>query len=85
LQGQLLLSGKPPLNLARYIRELQAYPYGCLEQTTSGLFPSLYTNAAQLTALGIKGDTMISAVRRLISVSPVCCRCSVKRRLCAVG
>ncbi len=57
LQGQLLLSGKPPLNLARYIRELQAYPYGCLEQTTSGLFPSLYTNAAQLTALGIKGDT----------------------------
>jgi uncharacterized protein YfaS (alpha-2-macroglobulin family) len=28
LQGQLLLSGKPPLNLARYIRELQAYPYG---------------------------------------------------------
>ncbi|HDR2754529.1 TPA: alpha-2-macroglobulin family protein [Enterobacter asburiae] len=57
LQGQLLLSGKPPLNLARYIRELQAYPYGCLEQTTSGLFPSLYTNAAQLTALGIKGDS----------------------------
>lgn len=38
LQGQLLLSGKPPLNLARYIRELKAYPYGCLEQTASGLF-----------------------------------------------
>ncbi|WP_286809495.1 alpha-2-macroglobulin family protein [Leclercia sp. UBA2479] len=57
LQAQLMLSGKPPLNLARYIRELQAYPYGCLEQTTSGLFPSLYTNAAQLAALGIKGDT----------------------------
>ncbi|MGU0057027.1 hypothetical protein ACVXG7_22485 [Enterobacter hormaechei] len=32
LQGQLLLSGKPPLNLARYIRELQAYPYGCLSR-----------------------------------------------------
>ena len=57
LQGQLLLSGKPPLNLARYIQELKAYPYGCLEQTTSGLFPSLYTNAAQLKALGIKGDS----------------------------
>jgi len=57
LDGQLLLSGKPPLNLARYIRELKAYPYGCLEQTTSGLFPSLYTNAAQLRALGITGDT----------------------------
>lgn len=57
LEGQLLLSGKPPLNLARYIRELKAYPYGCLEQTTSGLFPSLYTNAAQLRTLGIVGDT----------------------------
>ncbi|HGX3572883.1 TPA: alpha-2-macroglobulin [Citrobacter koseri] len=57
LQGQLLLSGKPPLNLARCIRELKAYPYGCLEQTASGLFPSLYTNAAQLKALGIAGDT----------------------------
>ncbi|HCL5925413.1 TPA: alpha-2-macroglobulin family protein [Citrobacter amalonaticus] len=57
VHGQLLFSGKPPLNLARYIRELKAYPYGCLEQTTSGLFPSLYTNAAQLQALGITGDT----------------------------
>lgn len=26
LQGQLVFSGKPPLNLARYIRDLKAYP-----------------------------------------------------------
>jgi len=57
LEGRLLLSGRPPLNLARYISELKAYPYGCLEQTTSGLFPSLYTSAAQLKALGIKGES----------------------------
>ena len=57
LQGQLLLSGRPSLNIARYIQELRAYPYGCLEQTASGLFPSLYTNAALLKALGIKGDS----------------------------
>lgn len=57
LEGQLLLSGQAPLNIARYIRELKAYPYGCLEQTTSGLFPSLYTNAAQLKALGIQGES----------------------------
>ncbi|WP_151995795.1 alpha-2-macroglobulin family protein [Buttiauxella massiliensis] len=57
LEGQLLLSGRPPLNLARYIRELKAYPYGCLEQTTSGLFPSLYTNQAQLAALSITGTS----------------------------
>lgn len=57
LQGQLVFSGKPPLNLGRYIRELKAYPYGCLEQTASGLFPSLYTSAAQLKTLGIEGDS----------------------------
>ncbi|EAU1105053.1 alpha-2-macroglobulin family protein [Salmonella enterica] len=45
------------LDLARYIRELKAYPYGCLEQTASGLFPALYTNAAQLQSLGITGDS----------------------------
>lgn len=60
LEGQLLLSGQPPLNLSRYIRELKAYPYGCLEQTVSGLFPSLYSNEMSLAELGIKGisDTL---------------------------
>ncbi len=57
LQAQLALGSRPPLNLARYISELYAYPYGCLEQTTSGLWPSLYTSQAQLTALGIKGSS----------------------------
>lgn len=57
LQGQLLITSRPPLNLARYITELYAYPYGCLEQTVSGLYPSLYSNNAQLTALGIKADS----------------------------
>lgn len=56
-EGQLLLTSRPPLNLARYIRELMAYPYGCLEQTASGLFPSLYASQSQLLALGIKGDS----------------------------
>lgn len=57
LSGQLVLSGSPPFNIARYIRELKAYPYGCLEQTASGLYPSLYTTAAQLQELGISGDS----------------------------
>ncbi|CNI35819.1 alpha-2-macroglobulin family protein [Yersinia mollaretii] len=57
VQGQLLVTSRPPLNLARYISELYAYPYGCLEQTVSGLYPSLYSNHAQLTALGIKADS----------------------------
>ncbi len=62
LQAQLALGNRPPLNLARYISELYAYPYGCLEQTASGLWPSLYTSQAQLTALGIKGSS--DAARR---------------------
>ncbi|CAM3732057.1 hypothetical protein BS639_03990 [Rouxiella silvae] len=57
LEGRLLLSSKPPLNLARYIAELLAYPYGCLEQTVSGLYPSLYISRAQLAAMGIKTST----------------------------
>ncbi|CQI92890.1 alpha-2-macroglobulin [Yersinia rohdei] len=57
LQGKLLITSRPPLNLARYIAELYAYPYGCLEQTVSGLYPSLYSNNAQLTAMGIKADS----------------------------
>ncbi|MCS5932787.1 hypothetical protein LNQ03_25850 [Klebsiella pneumoniae subsp. pneumoniae] len=86
LQGQLLLSGKPPLNLARYIRELKAYPYGCLEQTASGLFPSLYTSAAQLKALGISGDSDEKAPRghRCRYFTPAA-DAAGKRRLCAMG
>ena len=57
IEGQMTLTGTPPLNVAQHIRELFAYPYGCLEQTTSGLYPSLYSNQAQLAALGIKSDS----------------------------
>lgn len=62
LSGQLTLSNRPPLNIASYISALYAYPYGCLEQTTSGLWPSLYTSQAQLSAMGIK--TSSDDVRR---------------------
>ncbi|MDD1012921.1 alpha-2-macroglobulin family protein [Pseudomonas rubra] len=56
LEASLALSSRPPLNLAEQIRALEAYPYGCLEQTTSGLYPSLYADAATLKRLGIKGE-----------------------------
>lgn len=57
LEGQVLLTSRPPLQIARYIRELFAYPYGCLEQTVSGLYPSLYSSQAELTKLGVKSQT----------------------------
>ncbi|MDO9320212.1 MAG: alpha-2-macroglobulin family protein, partial [Pseudomonas sp.] len=55
-EALLALSSKPPLNLAEQIRALKAYPYGCLEQTTSGLYPSLYADVASLKRLGIEGE-----------------------------
>lgn len=55
-QALLSLSSRPPLNLGEQIRELKAYPYGCLEQTTSGLYPSLYIDDASLKKLGLKGE-----------------------------
>ncbi len=56
LEARLALSSRPPLNLGEQIRALEAYPYGCLEQTTSGLYPSLYADAASLKRLGLEGE-----------------------------
>ena len=56
LQGRLEVSSRPPLNLGEQIRALKAYPYGCLEQTTSGLYPSLYADPAILKRLGIASE-----------------------------
>lgn len=50
------LSSRPPIDLAEHVRALIAYPYGCAEQTTSGLYPSLYATPELLTALGIRGE-----------------------------
>lgn len=36
------VSGLPPLNLEGRLRYLIQYPHGCLEQTTSAVFPQLY-------------------------------------------
>ncbi|MEO4047743.1 alpha-2-macroglobulin [Pseudomonas sp. CAU 1711] len=55
-EALLSVSSRPPLNLAEQIRALKAYPYGCLEQTTSGLYPSLYADAATLERLGLAGE-----------------------------
>ncbi len=41
-KGTLELSAVPPLNLDARLRYLIQYPHGCLEQTTSAVFPQLY-------------------------------------------
>lgn len=64
-QALLSLSSRPPLNLGAQISALKAYPYGCLEQTTSGLYPSLYADDALLKRLGIKGEPDAERKRKI--------------------
>ncbi|MEZ5070816.1 MAG: MG2 domain-containing protein [Bacteroidales bacterium] len=41
-RGTLELSVMPALNLEKRLKELTGYPHGCIEQTTSAVFPQLY-------------------------------------------
>ena len=56
VQASVAVSSKPPLNIASHLQALKAYPYGCLEQTTSGVFAQIYSDQALLAQLGIKGE-----------------------------
>lgn len=40
----LEVSTIPPINLGQRLRYLYQYPYGCIEQTTSAVFPQLYVD-----------------------------------------
>ena len=40
--GTLEVSTLPPINLGQRLRYLMQYPYGCIEQTTSSVFPQIY-------------------------------------------
>ena len=41
-EGFLEVSNLPPINFGRRLKYLIRYPYGCVEQTTSSVFPQLY-------------------------------------------
>lgn len=64
-EALLSLSSRPPLNIGEQIRALKAYPYGCLEQTVSGLYPSLYSDAASLKRLGVESDSDAERTRKV--------------------
>ncbi len=42
--GVIEVSVIPPLNLEKRLKFLMNYPHGCVEQTTSAVFPQLYLN-----------------------------------------
>ncbi|MCE2733931.1 MAG: MG2 domain-containing protein [Flammeovirgaceae bacterium] len=49
-KAMLEISTLPPINLDARLRYLFEYPYGCIEQTTSAVFPQLYLSSIkQLT------------------------------------
>ncbi|MES2592751.1 MAG: MG2 domain-containing protein [Bacteroidota bacterium] len=41
-KGTIELSSMPPINLGERLKYLIEYPHGCVEQTTSSVFPQLY-------------------------------------------
>jgi uncharacterized protein YfaS (alpha-2-macroglobulin family) len=50
----LEVSSIPPVNLGQRMRYLLQYPYGCIEQTTSTVFPQLYLNQVKVLTDGEK-------------------------------
>ncbi|HEX5171681.1 MAG TPA: alpha-2-macroglobulin family protein, partial [Cyclobacteriaceae bacterium] len=44
----LEVSNIPPVNLGSRLRYLMQYPYGCVEQTTSSVFPQLYLDRVKV-------------------------------------
>jgi uncharacterized protein YfaS (alpha-2-macroglobulin family) len=54
LRAQLSLSSEPPFNIEEYLDELIQYPYGCIEQTSSRLWPLLYVKTPEAIALGVR-------------------------------
>src|SRR5690606_30133703 len=46
--AMLEVSSIPPVNLGSRLRYLLQYPYGCVEQTTSAVFPQLFVEAVKV-------------------------------------
>ncbi len=50
----LEVSSFPPVNLGQRLKYLLQYPYGCIEQTTSSVFPQLYLDQVKALTDGEK-------------------------------
>ncbi|PID89408.1 MAG: hypothetical protein CSB01_02120 [Bacteroidia bacterium] len=66
----LELSNIPPINLGRRLQYLIDYPHGCIEQTTSAVFPQLFLNKVMELTENQKQQTeenIRAGLRRLLS------------------
>ena len=59
------LGSEPPINLADHVSQLFAYPYGCLEQTLSGLFPHVLLTREEMADLGVAASTREETARKI--------------------
>jgi uncharacterized protein YfaS (alpha-2-macroglobulin family) len=51
------MGSSPPINVSGHVAQLAAYPYGCLEQTVSGLFPHVLLSGTDFDQLGLGTGT----------------------------
>lgn len=64
----LEVSSIPPINLGQRMKYLLQYPYGCIEQTTSTVFPQLYLEQVKVLTDGEKAaiqTNVKAAIERL--------------------
>ena len=54
IKSLISINSTPNMNLQSQLQHLLAYPYGCLEQTTSRAFPLTYASEANQARFGIK-------------------------------
>ncbi len=67
-EASIELSGMPAINLSKRLKELTAYPHGCLEQTTSAAFPQIYlSNLVDLSEKDQKrtADHVRAAIKKI--------------------
>ncbi|HYG03728.1 MAG TPA: MG2 domain-containing protein [Chryseosolibacter sp.] len=50
--ASLEVSALPPINLGQRLKYLLQYPYGCVEQTTSSVFPQLFVDQIKVLSEG---------------------------------
>ena len=56
----LEISSLPPINLGQRMKYLLQYPYGCIEQTTSSVFPQLYLDQVRVLTDGEKSAIQVN-------------------------